>query len=93
MDPEIQELKELVRHNTKLLEDTNKRVHSLQRMARFSRLLSILWWVAVLAISAGAYYYYVQPYVTEIMNLYGQAQGFQGQFFDFFSRFGSSSPQ
>ena len=75
MDQEIEELKELVRQNTKIAEDTNKLVHSMRRSMRFTRLLRLLWWAAIIGISSAAYLIYFQPYVTQIMQLYGNAQG------------------
>lgn len=74
MDPEIEQLKELVRHNTKLAEDTNKILHSMRRSMRFSRVLRLLWWAALIGISSAAYLIYFQPYVVQIMQAYGNAQ-------------------
>lgn len=93
MDPEIQELKELIQRTIALSEETNKRVSSMQRSARLSRFLGFLWWAAILVISAYTYYYYVMPHVERILELYGSAQGFEDQFAEFFSQFRSGSQQ
>ncbi len=93
MDPEIEELKELIRRNIALSEETNKRVAGMQRAARLSRFLGFLWWGAILVISAYTYYYYVMPQVERILELYGSAQGFEDQFAEFFSQFRSGSSQ
>ena len=75
MDNEIEELKELVRQNTKVSEDTNKVVRSMRHSMRFSRVLRLLWWAALIGISSAAYLIYFQPYVAQIMQFYGNAQG------------------
>ena len=74
MDQEINELKELVRHNTKIAEDTNKIVHSMRRSMRLGRTLRLLWWAALIGISSAAYLIYFQPYVAQLQQLYGNAQ-------------------
>lgn len=73
MDQEIEELKELVRHNIKLTEETSKVVYSMRRSMRFTRLLRLLWWALLIGISSAAYLIYFQPYVTQLMQSYGSA--------------------
>ena len=74
MDPEIEELKELVRHNTKLVEDTNKVVHGMRRSQRMRTFLSLVWWFFIIGASSFAYYYLLGPYMGQLMQLYGNAQ-------------------
>lgn len=74
MDEDIDELRELVRKNIAVTEDTNKLVHRMHRSALWGRFFQIVWWLAVLAASGAAYYYYLQPYVQQLENLYGQVE-------------------
>ena len=74
MDPQIEELKELVRHVSAVSEDTNRTVHKMRRAVRWGRIATILWWLLVLAVSGAAYYYYLQPYVNKLEQFYGNAQ-------------------
>lgn len=71
MNTEIEELKELVRHQSKVIEDTNHVVHKLRRNIWWSRVGSLLWWAAALGIGGAAYYYYFAPYAEQLRMLYG----------------------
>ena len=82
------ELKELVRQNTKLSQETKQMVEGMRRSQRRHVWFRILWWVAITVVSAVAYYYYVQPYVDQILHAYGNAKDFQLQVQDFFAQFG-----
>jgi len=73
----------------KMVEDTNRQVHAMRRGQRVRTLTSILWKLAIVAIAAYAYYFYVWPYVEQVMGVYQtsqdwqqQVQGFFGQYFD-----------
>jgi polyferredoxin len=71
---QIEELKELVRRNIAITEDTNRQLHGMRRSSRWSIILRVLWWVAITAITAFFYYTYVFPYVNNILGLYNKAQ-------------------
>ena len=75
MDPEIEELKELARAQSRIAEDTNSIVHKLHRGVWWGRIWTLLWWAAVLGIGGATYYYYLAPYVDQIQALYGNARG------------------
>jgi hypothetical protein len=87
VDEEIDELKELVRHNTKVAEETNRIVHGMQRSARWGVFFRIFWWLTIFGISSALYFYYVQPYVAEIERLYGGAKGWSEQISNFFEQY------
>ncbi|MBI2005011.1 hypothetical protein HYS79_02525 [Patescibacteria group bacterium] len=74
MDPQIEELKELVRQNITLSQETNNIVHGMRSAARWSRLFRMVWIVAIL-IASGAAYLYFAPYLEQIIDLYNQASG------------------
>lgn len=86
-DIDIRELKELVQKQALLNADTNRVVHKLHRALWWGRLWSLVWWGAILVLSSAAYYYYLQPYLEQVLKLYAGAQGFEGQFSDFFKNF------
>ncbi len=65
-DQKLDELLELTRENNEILK-------GLRRTQRLAFLGRILYWVLILAIAAGAYYY-VQPYIGKIMSLYSSSQ-------------------
>lgn len=99
MDPDIEELKKLVQENIALTKDTNHIVHGMRRSARLGRFAKVVWWVAIFAVSAAAYYLYLHPYLVKLEQIYAdvqggaqQAQGYQQQFSDFFKQF-QTKPQ
>ncbi len=103
-DPDIEELKEIVKRQGEVIEETNRMVHGMRRGQRWRFVWSMLWWTAVLLISAGAYYYYVQPYVEQIQKVYAgfqqqaqKAETIQGQITDWFKQItggaGTTTPQ
>jgi len=92
-DLELEELKELVKRQAQLNADTNKVVHSMRRSQRMHTFFTLLWWVLVLGVSAYTYFNYVQPYVEQVVGLYGSAQNFQGQVQGFFGQYFGTSTQ
>jgi len=66
MDPEA---RELLNRSVALAEDNNKILHSIRRGMRISRFMSILYWVLIIGISVGAFYF-LQPYVDQAMKMY-----------------------
>lgn len=44
----------------------------MRRSARWHLILNILWWVVVFGVSGAAYYYYIWPYLQQILHLYQQ---------------------
>ena len=75
MDPEIEELKELVRHQSTIIQDTNRVVHKLWRNIWWGRVYTLLWWAVVLGIGGTVYLYYLAPYVESLREFYGSVQG------------------
>lgn len=81
----MDELKELVKKQAVLNADTNRMVHKLHRQVWWGRVWSIVWWAGILILSSAAYYYYLQPYVEQLVGLYGNAQDWQVQIGNFFA--------
>ncbi len=71
---QVSELKELVRRNIALTQETNEIVHGMRRSARWASILHWGWWLFVLLVSGYTYFTYVQPYVDRIEDAYVQVQ-------------------
>lgn len=95
MSQEVEELKELVRRNIEISKETRDEVVKIHRASRRSTMLRWAWRLFVLAAFALGYYYFIWPYVAQVMVMYEsvragaeQAQGFGSQFSEFFRNFG-----
>ena len=82
MDPKIEDI-------YRLTLDTNRMVHKMRRAQMWGRFYQVAWWIAVVAVSGAAYYYYAQPYVNKIEQLYAQVQHGGQQAQDFGSQVSS----
>jgi hypothetical protein len=69
MDPES---KKLLEDTFRLSEDNNKMLHSMRRSMRVGHIMSLLYWIIIIGVSIGAFYY-AQPYIDQMMKLYGNA--------------------
>lgn len=82
MDPEdrklLEETLELARENNQML----KKVRSVQKHAM---LWSVLKWIIWIGIAFGSFYF-LQPYVDRLMDLYNQVQGAQQSFNSFLKK-------
>ncbi len=67
MEPDLEELLEIEKENNKLLK-------KLWRNVRVGRLMKLLYWIVILAITLGAYYY-VQPYIDKFIEAYTNIKG------------------
>ncbi len=70
MDPEI---KELLRRNIKLSEDSNALLHKMHRGAVWSSIMRAIYWLIIIG-SGVISYYYLQPYITKVLVLYNDLQ-------------------
>jgi len=71
MDPES---KKLLEETLQLAQENNKMLHSMRRSLRWSRIMSIMYWVLIIGISIGAFYF-LQPYVDQVVKMYGSVSG------------------
>ena len=62
-----------IEHLAELVEDNNRILRRLQRSKRWGTLFSSLYWVAILLLAAGSYYY-VQPYIESLQKVLPQLQ-------------------
>ena len=67
------EERELFKRSIELSEENNDILRSIQRSMRFSRLMSIIYWLFIIGSAVGAYYL-VQPYIQAVSGAVGGAQ-------------------
>jgi uncharacterized membrane protein len=66
------EERELLDRSVALTEENNKMLHGMKRSMFWSRVMSVIYWLFIIGISIGAFYF-MQPYIDQITKLYGQA--------------------
>ena len=66
------EEKELLQKSVTLGEENNKMLRSISRSMRLQRIMSILYWVFIVGSAIGAYYI-IQPYLGQLISIYGGA--------------------
>ena len=67
------EEREMLKRSIALAEENNDILRGIQSSMRLSRFMSILYWVVIIGASFGAYYF-IQPYIDQIMGAYGGAK-------------------
>ena len=94
MNDDYEELRDMMKKTLALTMDTNRMVHKMRRAAMWGRIMQLVWWGVVIAVSGAAYYYYLEPYVNDLVKLYNQAQatssqtpGFNQEVQQFFHKF------
>jgi len=94
-DPEMEQLKELIRQNIALAQDTNR---ILKGMRNASRIKSLFWWILVLAsigVSVWSYYAFIEPRIQQIENIYqtnkAPLQGTSSNILSFLKNFNAST--
>ncbi|TSC77549.1 MAG: Uncharacterized protein G01um101424_343 [Parcubacteria group bacterium Gr01-1014_24] len=70
MDPESQKLLE---RTSELAEENNKILRSMRRSQRISGIIRFVYWAFIIGSAIGAYYF-IQPYLEQIMSIYGGAK-------------------
>ncbi len=90
MDPELAELKREVESLKAVTVDTNKIVHDMRRSQRWRSFVTLVWWTIILGLT-GASYYFIQPYINQAMQAYGNTKDIQVQVQNFLAQFGSKT--
>ena len=57
-----------------MTEENNIILKSIRRSARVGTVMRILYWIVILGLSYGAYYF-IQPYLQNVMGMYDKVQG------------------
>lgn len=73
--PMTPEEKSLLERTHKLAEENNEILRKMRRSNRWSIALRIFYWIIILGLAFGAYYF-VQPYATSLMEAMDQLGGF-----------------
>ena len=73
MDPEIRKLLE---RTSELAEENNKILRSMRRSQRISSIIRFIYWAFIIGSAVGIYYL-IQPYFTEVMEMYGSISATQ----------------
>jgi hypothetical protein len=68
------EEKSLLERTYKLAEDNNAMLRSIRRTGRLALIMRALYWIVIIGFSVGAYYF-IQPYLNQILDLYGSLSG------------------
>lgn len=68
------EERSLLERTYKLAEENNEILRSIRRSTRVSMVFRVLYWVVIIIVSFGAYYF-IQPYIDMMLGAYKQVQG------------------
>ena len=64
------EERELLNRCVILAEENNKILRAVKHSMLWSRIMSIIYWVLIIGISVGAFYF-LQPYFDQLLKTYG----------------------
>jgi len=70
MHPESQKL---LKETLELSKENNKMLLSMRRSMRIARMMSYIYWLFIIGSVVGAYYY-IQPYLEQLLNIYEGAR-------------------
>jgi hypothetical protein len=70
----LPEEKELLEKSVALGEENNKMLRSLTRSMRWGRIMRIVYWTLLIGSALGAYYF-IQPYIEQVLGVYSGARG------------------
>lgn len=71
MNEGLESLQEQVRKLTKLVEDNNSMLKSIQRRAKMTILLSCIKWLFIFGVTFGSFFF-LQPYIDQAFGAYKQ---------------------
>jgi len=66
MEPDV---KQLLEENLKLSKDNNELLNKLYRIQRWAQITRILYWVIIILVALGAFYY-IKPLLGNLLNVY-----------------------
>ena len=79
MDPIDTQPKKVLEEILALTQENNKILHGMRRSMRWSRIMSILYWVFIIGSAVGALYL-IQPYLDSISGAYNGANSILDSF-------------
>ncbi|MEY2671586.1 MAG: hypothetical protein RL687_3 [Candidatus Parcubacteria bacterium] len=65
-----QDIKKLLEENLELSKENNELLKKVRNTQKLAQIYRIVYWVVIIGASYGAYYF-VQPYIGGILNVYG----------------------
>ena len=65
--------KKLLEETLVLAKENNDILRSMRRSMRFARIMSYLYWAFIILTAFGAYYF-IEPYLEQLMSVYGGAK-------------------
>ena len=68
------EEKEMLKKTLELAQENNKMLHSIQRSMVWGRIMKVIYWIVIIGVAIGAYYY-IQPYIDSAVNAYSDVKG------------------
>lgn len=74
--------KELAEKTLALTQDNNRILHSMQRRARWGFVFRVFYWLVIIGIAIGAFYY-IQPYIEPLIKSYQNIQETQAKLGNF----------
>jgi len=81
MEPEE---REMLKKTLELSQENNKMLHRIRRGMFWGRVVRIIYWVAIIGIAVGIYYY-ITPYIDSAVGAYGNMKGDLKSFGDLFN--------
>ena len=70
-----EEIKELLKENVEISKESLKILKGIRRNSRISAFFRIVYWLIIIGVAFGAYYY-LQPYIKQLLDLLKQVQGY-----------------
>ena len=67
------ESKKLLKDTFALAEDNNSILRSMRRSQRISSIFRFIYWAVIIGSFVGAYYF-IEPYLNQLMDVYGDAK-------------------
>lgn len=64
-----QDLQHLLNENLRLAKENHRMLTKLYKYQRWQKASKLLYWIALIAVALGAYYY-VKPYIQRVQNTY-----------------------
>lgn len=77
------ELKKLLEENLELSKENNHLLKTIRGSQKRAAMMRTLYWVLIIGMTLGAYYY-IQPYVEQMISVYSGAQENIKSFQDYF---------
>lgn len=78
-----EEERELLKRSVELSEENNEILRAMRRAMRIGRIVKGVYWVLILGTAIGAFYF-IQPYIDQFGQMYGDAKSSIDSFSSFF---------